>query len=175
MHLEEWQGKRGRIEDIYLDVLKLDDYLMSDFVKAGSNTVNFYVAYYASQRKGESAHSPRTCIPGGGWQIKEITQKGIDIATANAVPINVNRVVIQKGDSRQLVYYWFQQRGRNITNEYLVKWYIFWDALTRNRTDGALVRLTAFVPDSSDLGEADKLLTDFSKAVVAPLGDYVPE
>jgi EpsI family protein len=88
---------------------------------------------------------------------------------------NVNRAIIQKGDHRQLVYYWFQQRGRNITNEYLVKWYIFWDALTRNRTDGALVRLITSVPPSSDLADADRLLSDFSRAVVVPLRDYVPE
>ena len=174
MNLGEWQGKRGRIEDIYLDVLKLDDYLMADFVKAENGLVNFYVAYYASQRKGESAHSPRTCIPGGGWQIKEITQKRIDGATANGVPFNVNRAIIQKGDSRQLVYYWFQQRGRNITNEYLVKWYLFWDALTRNRTDGALVRLTMFV-QPGHMDEAEKHLSSFARAISQPLGDYIPD
>jgi exosortase D (VPLPA-CTERM-specific) len=175
MSLGEWQGKRGHIEKIYLDALKLDDYLMADFVKSGNGLVNFYVAYYASQRKGESAHSPRTCIPGGGWQIKEITQRGIKGTMVNGSPLSVNRAIIQKGDSRQLVYYWFQQRGRNITNEYLVKWFIFWDALTRNRTDGALVRLTAFVPSSQDLAEADRLLADFSSAVADPLRNYVPE
>jgi EpsI family protein len=175
MNLEEWQGKQGRIEEIYLDVLKLDDYLMADYVNPGKELVNFYVAYYSSQRKGESAHSPRTCIPGGGWQIKEITQRKIDGATVGGLPLSVNRVIIQKGDARQLVYYWFQQRGRNITNEYLVKWYIFWDAMTRNRTDGALVRVTAFVPASRDLAEADKLLADFTRTIADPLRNYVPE
>lgn len=175
MGLEEWQGKRGRVEDVFLDFLKLDDYLMADFAKNKNNPINLYVAYYASQRKGESAHSPRTCIPGGGWQIREITQKKIDGAMANGVPLNVNRVIIQKGDARQLVYYWFQQRGRNITNEYLVKWFIFWDALTRNRTDGAMVRLTALVPASQDIAEVDRLLVDFAKTVASPLRAHVPE
>jgi exosortase D (VPLPA-CTERM-specific) len=175
MELAEWHGKRGRIDNIYLDVLKLDDYLMADYVNARSDLVNFYVAYYSSQRKGESAHSPRTCIPGGGWQIKEITTKGIDGAIVNGVPLMVNRVIIQNGDNRQLVYYWFQQRGRNITNEYLVKWYIFWDSLTRNRTDGALVRLTTLAPPSRDLAEVDKLLADFARAATGPLRNYVPE
>jgi exosortase D (VPLPA-CTERM-specific) len=175
MNLGELQGKRGRIENIYLDVLKLDDYLMADYVNNKTEMVNFYVAYYASQRKGESAHSPRSCIPGGGWQITEITQKVIDGGAANMASFNVNRAIIQKGDHRQLVYYWFQQRGRNITNEYLVKWYIFWDALTRNRTDGALVRLATSVSPSRDLADADRLLSDFSRVIVVPLRDYVPE
>ena len=74
---------------------------------------------------------------------------------ADGQPLPVNRVIIGLGDDRQLVYYWFAQRGRMLTNEYLVKWYIFWDALTRNRTDGALVRLTTFV-DESDSGIAGR-------------------
>jgi EpsI family protein len=90
-------------------------------------------------------------------------------------PLKVNRVIIQNGDNKQLVYYWFQQRGRNITNEYLVKWYIFWDALTRNRTDGALVRLTALAPSSRDLAEVDELLADFIRTAASPLKNYVPE
>jgi EpsI family protein len=175
MELGEWRGKQGRIEDIYLDVLKLDDYLMADYAGPGREFVNLYVAYYSSQRKGESAHSPRTCIPGGGWQIQEVTQRKIDGGTDSGGSFNVNRVIIQKGDNRQLVYYWFQQRGRNITNEYLVKWYIFWDALTRNRTDGALVRVTAFAPSSQDLAEVDRLLEDFTRTATGPLRDYVPE
>ena len=65
--------------------------------------------------------------------------------TVQGSPLAVNRVQIAKGDHRQLVYYWFQQRGRVVTNEYLVKWYLLWDALTKNRTDGALVRLVVNV------------------------------
>lgn len=173
MNVGEWQGKRGRIEEIYLDVLKLDDYLMADYVNSGNKRVNFYVAYYSSQKKGESAHSPRSCIPGGGWQITELTQKVIDGVTINGFPLSVNRVVIKNGERKQVVYYWFQQRGRVITSEYFVKWYIFWDALTRNRTDGALVRLTTLA--SGDLSEADKLLSEFSRDIVDPLKNYVPE
>jgi EpsI family protein len=89
--------------------------------------------------------------------------------------LSVNRLIIQNGEQKQLVYYWFQQRGRVITNEYLVKWYIFWDALTRNRTDGALVRLTAPVPSSRDMAEADELLADFARATADPLRNHVPE
>lgn len=172
----EWQGKASRIEQIYLNELKLDDYVIADFTAPGKLPVNFYVAYYASQKKGQSAHSPRTCIPGGGWKITSLTQHTVNnVTTTSGGPLRVNRTVIQMGDTKQLVYYWFQQRGRNLTNEYLVKWYIFWDALTRNRTDGALVRLTMPVPPNLDLVEADKQLEDFVKLVNPLLSAYVPE
>jgi len=175
MTLGTWHGKVVHLEALYLDVLKLDDYLLADFVNTENKAVNLYVAYYASQSKGESVHSPRSCIPGGGWQIKDITQKALSNIAVNDRPFIVNRAVIQKGDSKQLVYYWFQQRGRNITNEYLVKWYLFWDALTRNRTDGALVRLVAFVQPGQDMEEADIRLSQFAKLITPQLSAYIPE
>lgn len=175
LHIGEWRGKEDRLDQIYIDTLKFDDYFLADFLNARGEIVNFYVAYYGSQRNGQSAHSPRTCIPGGGWEITSLTQQTLpDITVANR-PLRVNRAVIQKADTKQLVYYWFQQRGRVITNEYLVKWFLFTDALTRNRTDGALVRLTVFVPPGESLERADAQLTDFAKAVNPLLPAYIPE
>jgi EpsI family protein len=73
------------------------------------------------------------------------------------------------------VYYWFKQRDRNVTNEWLVKWYLFWDAMTRNRTDGALVRLTALVPPGGDMAETDRQLVQFANTVFPYLSDYIPD
>ena len=174
METSEWKGKPDRLEQIYLDVLKLDDYVIADYVNSAGKVVNFYSAYYASQRKGESAHSPRSCIPGGGWQIKDLSQKSLDGVLAGDIPVSVNRLVIAKGDYKQLVYYWFQGRNRIINNEYMVKWYLFWDALTKSRTDGALVRLTAFLDPSEDIVEADQRLTLFAKDISPHLADYIP-
>ncbi len=79
------------------------------------------------------------------------------------------------GDERLLVYYWFQQRGRMMTNEYLVKWFLFWDALTRNRTDGALVRLTTRVQAGQDIEKADALLSEFARSISGPLQRFIPD
>jgi EpsI family protein len=119
-------------------------------------------------------HSPRACLPGGGWEIEEFDQYRIDDVGAFGEGINVNRSVISMGDSRQLVYYWFQQRGRNITNEYLVKWFIFWDAITMNRTDGALVRLVTPVPPGADIEDYDRRLQDFLRMVDPQLSYFLP-
>jgi EpsI family protein len=135
--------------------------------------VNLYIAYYRSQRKGQSAHSPRTCIPGGGWEITALEERKIDSARPGD-PLTVNRAVIQRGTDKQVVYYWFQQRGRILTNEYLVKFYLFWDALTKNRTDGALVRLTAPVSKGENESDADRLLGDFAKEIRPLLVSYIP-
>lgn len=176
MEFNSWRGKGDRLEQIYIEALKFDDYIIADYVGKERRAVNFYVAYYASQRKGESAHSPRTCIPGGGWEITSHTQRDISgVNVAASRPLRVNRLVIEMGETKQLVYYWFQQRGRIITNEYLVKWYLFWDALTMNRTDGALVRLTTILKPGEGVDMGDKTLSDFAQAAVPQLNAYVPD
>jgi len=175
MQIGDWKGVGDQLEPIVLDTLKLDDYIIADYSNDAGDRINFYVAYYASQSKGASAHSPRSCIPGGGWKISDLSQHEIEGVSASGVPLVINRVEIKKGDYRQIVYYWFQGRSRVITNEYLVKWYLFWDALTRNRSDGALVRLTAFVAPGDDISVIDERLRAFVKEVSPVLDDYVPD
>jgi EpsI family protein len=89
--------------------------------------------------------------------------------------MNVNRVIIAKGESRQLVYYWFQQRGRLIASEYLVKWYLLLDALTKHRTDGAMVRLVTPIDDATDSGKADATLISLMNDLTPQLGGYIPD
>ena len=175
MTLGNWRGQRSTIADIYLDQLKLTDYIMANYTRDGKQFVNFYVAYYASQKAGNSAHSPHSCIPGGGWKIKTIGRYRVKGVSVYGLPLTVDRLVIEKEGHKLLVYYWFQEQGRVVTNEYLAKWYLFWDALTRDRTDGALVRLTAPIPSNGNTAEADKSLTDFSKSMTGVLNRYVPE
>ena len=90
-------------------------------------------------------------------------------------PVRVNRAIIQLGDSRQLVYYFFKQRHRVVTNEYLVKWYLFWDSITRNRTDGALVRLIMPIAPGDTLPAAEQRLAGFAALAVPRLSPHVPD
>lgn len=175
MQISGWQGRRDSIEQMYLDVLQLDDYVIANYTRPGSMPVNFYSAYYASQRTGESAHSPASCLPGGGWRIESMARHLLGEVRGEDVPLAVNRVVIQQGEMRQLVYYWFQQRGRNVTNEYLVKWFIFWDSLTRSRSDGALVRLVTPLAEGEAIAAADERLLQFAQGAVPMLSGYVPD
>jgi len=173
MQVGVWKGQTSIMEKEYVDGLRFDDYLLADYRAAAGGPVNVYVAYYKSQKAGRSAHSPATCIPGGGWEIISMRDMSID-PQASGGSLTVNRVVIQKGDQKQLVLYWFQQRGRVLTNEYLVKMYLLWDALTRNRTDGALVRLVAAVTPEQDEAAAERRLVSFAGAVRPLLTDYIP-
>ena len=175
LEFDGWKGSREGLKTNILDALKVDDYLLVDYQNQDGETINLYVAYYATQKKGQSAHSPRTCIPGGGWKITDINQVPVKGVVVDGLPLIVNRTIIQKGELRQLVYYWFQERGRILTNEYMVKWYILWDALTKNRTDGALVRLVTMVPPGEDIKKADKRLARFAKIAMEKMRSYLPD
>ncbi|HTP40151.1 MAG TPA: VPLPA-CTERM-specific exosortase XrtD [Steroidobacteraceae bacterium] len=173
LQLGGWRGQRDVMDKQSLATLMLDDYILANYADGHEAPVNFYVAYYGSQHSNASVHSPSSCLPGGGWRILDFTRQEIPSAMG-AAPLAVNRAIVEQGDQRQLVYYWFQERGRNITSEYMVKWYLLWDAATRHRTDGALVRLITPLPRNGDTRDADARLLKFSRQVLPILGQYVP-
>ena len=173
-HLAGWQGTRDTLEKVYLDALQLNDYLLMNYRDGEGQPINLYVAYYQSQRNGMSVHSPRLCLPGGGWKISKFERYDIPAAKGQS-SWPVNRVIIEQGGQKQLVYYWFRERDRRLTNEYAVRWYLFWDALTRNRTDGALVRLTVPFARESSEAELNSRLTRFAQLSESELSRYVPD
>jgi exosortase D (VPLPA-CTERM-specific) len=175
LHIGKWQGRNDYLSQDYLNGLRLTDYVIINYAEPNlGNSVNFYSAYYESQRKGVSVHSPKGCIPGDGWQITQFGQRDFPEIKLDSNGLQVNRAVIEKGENRQLVYYWFQQRGRTISNEYLVKWYLFYDAITMNRTDGSLIRLVTNVGKAEDVNIADQRLESFMKTLIPELPAYIP-
>jgi len=167
----EWQGHPARLDQGTEQFLGLDDYILSNYAKANSKPVNFYVAYYSSQRNGYAPHSPSVCIPGGGWQITDLERINYN-GLGSALPLN--RAIIERDGIKQIVYYWFDERGRKIANEYWAKWYLLADAITKNRTDGSLIRLTTEVSPGETERDADERLQSFMHDVVPSLGAYLP-
>lgn len=170
----DWQGREHGLDREILDVLKLTDYMMRSYQPAGSGEaaapVWLYVGYYASQQTGATYHSPKNCLPGAGWQIMESEETPLPLPARG--PVAINRVLIQKGLDRQIVLYWYQDRGRIIASEYWAKGYLVWDALTRHRTDGALVRLT--VPVVTTPEEATRRGVAFLQEVWPRLQAHLP-
>lgn len=175
MQFSQWQGTALPLEKQYIDTLRFDDYVLADYRIDQGQSVNFYAAYYRSQKKGQSAHSPQSCLPGGGWEITSLSSIEMPSLPANVHRIHINRVLIQKNDQKQIVLYWFKQRNRVLTDEYLVKFYLFWDAISRGRTDGALVRIASLVGPGESEQAVDLRLVDFAGLVEPELRRYVPD
>jgi EpsI family protein len=174
LQVGEWSGKRERMDQIFVDELDLSDYVIVDYVNGGRG-VNFYTAYYESQRKGESIHSPETCLPGSGWEFRNAGSLTLPLADRRGGPMRVNKAFMVKGNSQQLAYFWFPQRDRVLTNAWELKLYNFWDALTRQRTDGALVRVITPVYPNETINDADKRLAAFTKEIVPVLNEFLPK
>lgn len=126
-------------------------------------------------RKGESIHSPETRLPGGGWEFKNAGAVTLPVNGLNGDSMRVNKVFMEKGNVKQLSYFWFPQRDRVLTNAWELKWYNFWDALTRQRTDGALVRLITPVYPNEDVPQAEARLTAFTREIVPVLNEFLPK
>ena len=175
LQLGEWQGASSALERQYLEALQLDDYVLADYSGAEKIPVNVYVAYYLSPKKGRSSHSPKQCIPGGGWEITSFAPVRLESVPGLSAEQEANRVVIQKGGQKQIVYYWFKQRDRWITSEYAVKFFLFWDSLTRQRADGALVRLVSSMHAGETEAAVDRRLQTMAGLVTPMLSQYVPD
>ena len=169
LQLGAWAGRRDAIGTDVLDVLQVDDYIIANYADPAGEVVNFYISYYSTQRDRRVVHSPRACIPGAGWQIDSIKQ--IEIPGTS---VHANRMLVLNGDARQLVYYWFDQRGRNLTSEWSVKWYLFWDSVTRHRSDGAMIRLVTPLGRTEPVEAADARLASFATKAVPATRDFLP-
>lgn len=175
MQLDGWLGTSQTLEKQYIDTLRFDDYVLADYRFGGGQPVNLYTAYYRSQRKGQSVHSPQSCLPGGGWEISSFTRLDLPASSGMVRPLHVNRALIQKDSQKQIVLYWFKQRDRNLSNEYLVKVFLFWDGLSRGRTDGALVRIASLVGPGETEDIVDQRLLRFVSTIEPALHRYVPD
>jgi EpsI family protein len=167
-----WQktGNDQILDDETLKVLRASDYLLRDFRLADGRVANLYVGYYASQRTGATYHSPLNCLPGSGWTLSEPGKA--TIALPDGSSFVANKYVIQNGDYKSMMIYWYQGRGRNVASEYWGKVYTVFDSVRLRRSDGAMVRVT--VPIGASEAAAEQTAVEFASSASKVLPEYVP-
>jgi EpsI family protein len=170
LNIGDWTGKDAApFAGDVLEQLGADDYVNRSYAGHSGVAISLYVGYYASQRQGDSIHSPRNCLPGAGWQPVE---DGIARLEARGHQLPVNRYVVQKGLDRAVVLYWYQGRGRVIANEYVNKFWLMLDAARLHRTDAGLVRLIA--PVRADPQPATEDAAALGAALLPYLSVHLP-
>ncbi|MBT8459773.1 MAG: EpsI family protein, partial [Boseongicola sp.] len=127
-----------------------------------------------NQTEGEGIHSPEVCLPVGGWEIFSIDPYEVDLSGTEYGVFELNRAVIQKGQNKQLVYYWFEQRGTRMTNDFSAKLSVLWDGVTRGRTDGALVRFTTPIGAQESEAAADARIMELMRETLPKLPRFIP-
>ncbi|MBI2877030.1 MAG: VPLPA-CTERM-specific exosortase XrtD [Candidatus Tectomicrobia bacterium] len=175
LELGPWRGIERGMEGRIVDKLGVDDFIMRHYHQASGKTLWLYVGYFHQQRQGDLIHSPKHCYPGSGWQAVESGLQEIRVpdGQGGVRTIVVNRYLIQKGLEQEMVLYWYQERGRVVASEYWGKLYLMLDALMRNRTDGALVRISAPVIESPE--QTLEAETAFVQMAFPRLREHLPD
>ena len=168
--LGAWNSQEQPLQERIVQAVGVSDYTNRTFFNLTELPVQLYVGYYASQRTGDTIHSPKNCLPGAGWD--PVHSGYATIALPGGRQIVVNEYVIQQGLNKQLVFYWYQGRGRVVASEYVGKFWMVADAITRNRTDGALVRLVTPMNDTESKARAR--LESFTQLVFPRLDELIP-
>ena len=169
-----WSGRGHYLEPSILRSLAADDYVNVTYQTGDGPTVNLFAAYYLKQTEGQGIHSPEVCLPAGGWEIFSIDPYTVDMSDTPYGQFELNRAIIQKGELMQVVYYWFEQRGERMTNDFAVKLSVVYDGATRGRTDGALVRFTTPIMQNETPADADARLQSMMRESLQKLPAYIP-
>ncbi len=173
--LGEWSSRpMDRLSDAVSKTLGADDYYGASFSRApDSAPVEFFSAFYKDQTKG-GTHSPEICLPSSGWEIASLNRVDVAPELGLSAPYRLNRAVIQKGEAKMLVYYWFEQHGRHVAWDFEAKLLLLWDGFTIHRTDGALVRLTTMIAPNETEDHAEARLRAMFRETIAVLPQFVP-
>ncbi len=173
LQIGDWTGRRNKLDGEVLALLGTDDYLMADYAKAGEPPVNLYVLYYPKQdgTSNQAIHSPSVCIPAGGWTIDS---KSIETITLkDGQKLNVNKMAISKGTTRQLMYYWFVQDGFTAADANMSKLHLIQNAFVKGHTNGGMIRLTTSSAGNESEQTSAQVLSKFIDAALPTLNDHL--
>jgi EpsI family protein len=169
-----WAGQEYSLDQQTLDILGQGEFLLRDYEDAShpQPPIGLFIAYFPSQKAGDTIHSPTHCLPGAGWvpTLRQLVQ----ISRPDGSSFPANRYVVSKQGNRQLVLYWFQAHGRAVASEYWAKYYLVADSMRMNRSDGGLVRLMSPMNPGESPAAAQARLMKLASQLIPLLDNYIP-
>jgi EpsI family protein len=174
LQIDGWTGTDDVLDQQTLDILGPGEFLVRDYQNASQLQpwINLYIAYFPTQRAGDTIHSPSHCLPGAGWV--PTSREVVQLADPDGSSFPVNRYVVSKSGDRELVLYWFQAHGRAVASEYWAKYYLVSDSIRMNRSDGALVRLMTPMLDGESPDAAQARMMQLGSQFLPMLDNYIP-
>ncbi len=170
----EQSGPRITLSENVASTLGADDYHQVTLTNpTAAAPVGLFMAWYKDQSQG-GVHSPEICLPGGGWEIAWLERTDVTEQMGTVTPFDLNRAIIQQGDTRMMVYYWFQQKDRRIAWDFAAKYWLMVDGIMTGRTDGALVRLTTAIRPGETDATAETRLQEVLKEILPTLPRFIP-
>jgi len=172
--IDGWKGTDSVLDQETLEILGPGEFLVRTYEDASELQpwINLYIAYFPTQKAGDTIHSPNHCLPGAGWV--PTSREVVQITRADGSSFPVNRYVVAKGGDRQLVLYWFQAHGRAVASEYWAKYYLVSDSVRMNRSDGGLVRLMTSMLQGESPDAAQARMMKLGSQFLPLLDSYIP-
>lgn len=174
LQLGDWVGTNLEIPKDISEVLGPGDFLFRNYsnISVSNSPVNLFIAYFPSQRIGDSIHSPKNCLPGAGWS--PLASSKITISVPGEPPLDVNRYLVAKGTQKALVLYWYWAHGRAIASEYRAKYYLVGDSIRLNRSDGSLIRVVRELKEHENIAVAQQQTISLIGQMLPHLEPYIP-
>ena len=178
LHIGGWTGTENVLDQDTLDILGPGEFLIRDYENGTPSQsppqlwINLYIAYFPTQKTGDTIHSPNHCLPGAGWV--PTSREVVQIMGPDGSSFPANRYVVSKVEDRQLVLYWFQAHGREVASEYWAKYYLVSDSVRMNRSDGGLVRLMTPMLNDESRDAAQARLMTLGSQFLPLLDSYIP-
>ena len=167
-----WDSKEVGVSQEIRDILGPGDFLSRIYFRPTQPYIDFFVAYFPSQRTGNTIHSPKNCLPGSGWMPTEASY--LQIRSPNGAMVTANRYIIANGLDKQMVIYWYQAHGHAVASEYWAKYFLVKDAIVMNRTDGSLVRVITPILSNETSDVAQARAVAFAQSALANLDRFIP-
>lgn len=136
----------------------------------GAGDIAMYIGYHGGGPDSGPIHSPRHCLPGSGWTLEAEEIRTLD---GEGEDLNVVEAVYRNGDHRELFIYWYQVRGRTLTNEYSLKMAEIFNSMLYERRDSAFIRISTRYREEDDKPVA--LLRDFVRRVYPFIKEVLPQ
>lgn len=170
--LGEWSGTDEPIDSETLSVLGPGSFLSRVYQSPGATApVDLFIAYFPSQKSGDTIHSPKNCLPGAGFLLSSTGTMQVDL---DGRKLQMNRMIVENGSQRMLVLYWYYAHGRAVASEYAAKLFLVKDALKMNRTDGGMIRVITSLRENESDTAAEERAVSFVKEIAPRIDPYIP-
>jgi EpsI family protein len=172
MKTETMYATEHRFEEYAYEVLKADTSTLRIYQEPAGELYWFFVAYFSSQKYGSQIHSPKHCLPGGGFKILSIEPYDVELADGHA--ITVNRLAIANQRRMELMLYWYETRSGVISDEFGLKLDLMKNSILLMPTDAAICRVTLPLSLNADFETATERATEFIRDFYPALQAALP-
>ena len=175
LQIGPWRGTDVPIPQDDLVTLGHGDFLRRNYQNEEQTqpSAELFIAFFSSQRAGDTIHSPRNCLTAEGWTPIESSRMVFTVPGHTSFP--VNRYIIARRDSRKVVLYWYWAHDRGVASEYLAKYYLVADSIRMHRSDGGMIRVSTEIYRGETADAAEQRILPFAVSLVPLLNSYIPQ